>query len=180
MMSKDLKILFLLTSIACFVLLRIALTCIRQVGASEQHNNHVKDHLLLNTFIQKDVKLIDKMSLGAGALKVEGPVAQEGSLALEITMATKQASTTCSCHTERVQWNTYHNPYLPIRGWEEWEQNQLMAQAVDSNDLQRSEKQSKAELRYAITCQPLQPKWPPCTSLPAWGSTADSLALSQG
>ena len=34
------------------------------------------------------VKLIDKMSLGVGALKVEGPIAQKGSLALEVTMAT--------------------------------------------------------------------------------------------
>ena len=75
MMSKDLKILFLLISIAYFVLLRIALTCIRQEGACEQHNNNVKDPLLLNTIIQKDVKLINKMSSGAGALKVEGPVA---------------------------------------------------------------------------------------------------------
>ena len=38
------------------------------------------------------VKLIDKMSLGAGALKVEGPIAQKGSLTLKITMATKRAS----------------------------------------------------------------------------------------
>ena len=34
------------------------------------------------------------MSLGAGALKVEGPIAQKRSLALEVTMATKQAPTT--------------------------------------------------------------------------------------
>ena len=50
------------------------------------------------------------MSLGASALKMEGPVAQKGSIALEVTIAT---------------------------------------------------------LRYAITCQPLQTKKPPCTSLPA-------------
>ena len=50
------------------------------------------------------------MSSGASALKLEGPVAQKGSIALEVTMAT---------------------------------------------------------LRYAITCQPLQTKKPPCTSLPA-------------
>ena len=29
------------------------------------------------------------MSLGAGALKVERPIARKGSLALEVTMATK-------------------------------------------------------------------------------------------
>ena len=34
------------------------------------------------------IKLIDKMSLGAGALKVEGPIEQKGSIALEVTMAT--------------------------------------------------------------------------------------------
>ena len=35
--------------------------------------------------------LIDKMSLGAGALKEEGPIAWKGSVALEVTMATKPA-----------------------------------------------------------------------------------------
>ena len=40
------------------------------------------------------------MSLGAGALKVEGPIAQKGSLALEVTMATKRALTTQHRHTE--------------------------------------------------------------------------------
>ena len=34
------------------------------------------------------------MSLGASALKVEEPIAQKGSLALEVTMATKRAPTT--------------------------------------------------------------------------------------
>ena len=53
-------------------------------------------------------KLIDKMSLGAGALNVKRPVAQKGSIALEETMATKRAPTTRHRHTE---------PYLPIRGW---------------------------------------------------------------
>jgi len=62
-------------------------------------------------------KLIDKMSLGAGALNVKGPVAQKGSIALGVTMATKRAPTTRHRHTERVQWNNYHHPYLPIRGW---------------------------------------------------------------
>ena len=109
MMSKDLKCYY-------FVLLHIALTCIRQKSASEQYNNNLKDRLILNTIIQRDVKLVDKMSLGAGALKVEGPVAQEGRIALEITMATKQVPTTWHCHTERVHWSTFHNQYLPIRG----------------------------------------------------------------
>ena len=39
-------------------------------------------------------KLIDKMSLGAGAEKVEGPIVQKRSVALEATMATKRAPTT--------------------------------------------------------------------------------------
>lgn len=100
-------------------MLHIALTCIRQESAIEQHNNNLKDRLLLNTIIQRDVKLVDKMSLGVGALKVEGPVAEKGSIALEIT--------TWHCHTERVQGSTFHNRYLPIRGWEEWEQNQQIS-----------------------------------------------------
>ena len=40
------------------------------------------------------------MSLGAGAFKVEGPIAQKGSLALEVTMATKRAPTTQHRHTD--------------------------------------------------------------------------------
>ena len=62
-------------------------------------------------------KLIDKMSLGAGALNVKRPVAQKGSMALEEAMATKRAPTTRHRHTERVPWNNYHHPYLPIGGW---------------------------------------------------------------
>ena len=46
----------------------------------------------------------------------------KGSIALEVPMATKRVLTTQYCSTERVQWNTCHNPYLSIRGWEEWEQ----------------------------------------------------------
>ena len=62
-------------------------------------------------------------------------------------MGTKQAPTTQHRrHTERVQWNTYHNPYLHIRGWQEWEQNQQISQAVNSGDPQRSAKQSRAEI----------------------------------
>ena len=38
---------------------------------------------------QKKIKIINKMSLGAGALKVEGSIVREGSIVLEVTMATK-------------------------------------------------------------------------------------------
>ena len=48
------------------------------------------------------VKLIDEMSLGEDALKVEGPIAQKGSIALEVTMATKRVPTTRHRHTERI------------------------------------------------------------------------------
>ena len=92
------------------------------------------------------LKLI-QMSLGAGAYKMEGPIAQKGNFALEVTMANKRAPTTRHRHTERIQWNTYQNPYLPIRGWEKWEQNRQISQSVTSNDPQRSKaKQSKAEI----------------------------------
>ena len=37
---------------------------------------------------QKPCKLIDKVSLGAAGLKVEGPIMKKGSFALEVTMAT--------------------------------------------------------------------------------------------
>ena len=86
------------------------------------------------------------MRLEAGALKVKRLIAKKGSIALEVSMGTKQAPTTQHCHTERVQWNTYHNPYLPIRGWQKWEQNQQISQAVNSGDPQRSAKQSRAEI----------------------------------
>ena len=56
------------------------------------------------------------MHLEAGALKVKWLIAKKGSIALEASMGTKRAPTTQHRHTERVQWNTYHNPYLPIRG----------------------------------------------------------------
>ena len=94
------------------------------------------------------------MSLEVGALKVEWLIAWKGRIALEVTMTTKRVPTTQHGHTERAQWNTYRNPYVPIRGWEVWEQNQQISQAVNSGDPQRSAKQSKAELRYAISCQP--------------------------
>ena len=59
------------------------------------------------------------MSSWAGALKVEGSIAQEFNIASEVSMVTKWAPTTQHCHAEEVQWNTYHNPYLPMRGWKE-------------------------------------------------------------
>ena len=82
---------------------RVQPCCMRQESASEQHINIMKDHLLLNTIIQKDVKLINKMSSGAGTLKVEGPAAQEWGIAFKVTMATKRALATWYCHTEGVQ-----------------------------------------------------------------------------
>ena len=39
------------------------------------------------------------MSLGSGALNVKGPVAQKGSIALRVTMASKRAPTTRHRHT---------------------------------------------------------------------------------
>ena len=120
------------------------------------------------------------MNSGVGALKVEGPIVQKGSIALEVTMATKQP-TSQHHHTETVQWNTYHNPYLPIQEWEEWEQKPAgWSQVVNRNDRQRSAKQSRAEILYSITCKPLQTQWPSRKSPPAWGSTVDMLVLSQG
>ena len=91
-------------------------------------------------------QFINKMRLEAGALKVKRLIAKTGSIALEVSMGTKRAPTTQHCHTERVQWKTYHNPYLPIRGWQKWEQNQQISQAVNSGDPQRSAKQSRAEI----------------------------------
>ena len=74
----------------------------------------------IRMFLKSAANLIEKMSLGADVLKVEGPIVQKGSIALEVTMATKWAPTTWHRHTERIQWNdNYHNPYLPIyhRPW---------------------------------------------------------------
>ena len=77
------------------------------------------------------------MSLGAGASKVEGPIAQKGSLALEVTMATKRAPTTQHRHTEEKFSGilTTTHTYLS-RGREEWRQNRQISQSVTSNDLQ--------------------------------------------
>ena len=81
---------------------------------------------------------MDKMSLGAGASKVEGPIAQKGSLALEVTMATKRAPTTQHRHTEEKFSGilTTTHTYLISRGREEWGQNRQISQSVTSNDLQ--------------------------------------------
>ena len=83
------------------------------------------------------VKLIDKMSLRAGALKVEGPIAQKGSLASEVTMATKRAPTTQHRHTEEKFSGilTTTHTYLS-RGGGEWEQNRQISQSVTNNDPQ--------------------------------------------
>ena len=69
------------------------------------------------------------MSLGAGALKVKGPVAQKGSLALEVV--------TQHSHTEEKFSGilTTTHTYLS-RGREEWGQNLQLSQSVNTNDLQ--------------------------------------------
>ena len=69
------------------------------------------------------------MSLGGGALKVEGPIAQKWSLALEV--ATQHS------HTEEKFSGilTTTHTYLS-RGREEWEQNRQISQSVTRNDLQ--------------------------------------------
>ena len=84
------------------------------------------------------------MSLGAGALKVKGPVAQKGSVALEVG--------TQHSHTEEKFsgiFTTTHT-YLSRRR-EEQEQNRQLSQSVNSNDLQWS--QSKAKKSKAEICQ---------------------------
>ena len=116
------------------------------------------------------------MSLGAGALKVEGPIAQNGSVALEVTMATKRAPTTRHRHTERVQCN---NPYLPIRGREEWEKNQQISQGVNSNDPQRSASKAKPSRGMQSHVSPCRPSGRPSQACLPW-ATADPLALSRG
>ena len=89
------------------------------------------------------------MSCGAGALKVEGPVAQKGGNVLKVTMATKPAPTTGYRRTERVQWNTYHNAYLPIQGWEEWERKPA---DITGRELQWSGKISRAKQGRPEVC----------------------------
>ena len=88
------------------------------------------------------------MSSGVGALKVEGPIVQKGSIALEVTMATKQP-TSQHHQTETVQWNTYHNPYLPIQAWEEWKQKLANIAGCES---QWSTKISKAKQSWDTVC----------------------------
>ena len=97
------------------------------------------------------------MSCGAGALKVEGPVAQKGSNVLKVTMATKPAPTTGHRRTERVQCilTTTHT-YLFGDG-KSRSGNQQISQVVNYNDPERSAEQSKAELRYASTFKPCRP-----------------------
>jgi len=79
---------------------------------------------------------------------VEGPIAQKGSLALEVTIATKPAPTTQRRHTDQkfsgilTRTNT--------RGWEEWEQIRQISQSVTNKDPQRPQRkaeQSKAKLK---------------------------------
>ena len=48
------------------------------------------------------------MRSGAGALKVEGSIAQEFNIALVISMVTKRAPTTQHCHSEEVQEQQQH------------------------------------------------------------------------
>ena len=48
-------------------------------------------------------KLINNMSFGAGALKVEGPIVQKGSLAFEVTMATKRVQLSQSVNSNDLQ-----------------------------------------------------------------------------
>ena len=100
---------------------------------------------------------LDMISLGAGAFKVQcrRACSTKGSIALEVTMATKQAPTTQHHHPERVQWNTCNNPLdLPIQGWEEWEQKLA--------DISSHE--------FAIICKDQQSKATPVGTLhgPAW------------
>ena len=51
------------------------------------------------------IKPINKMHLGAGALKVEGPIVQKESIALEVTMAS-ECQPPGTVTLKRVQWNT--------------------------------------------------------------------------
>ena len=78
--------------------------------------------------------------------------------------------------TDIIQWIQVLNQMMRNLKWmTEVSKNQQISQVVNCNDLQRLAKQSKAELRYAITYNPLQTCGPFCRSLPAWGSTAELL-----
>ena len=73
---------------------------------------------------------------------------QKGSIALEVTVATKRL-TSQHHHMETVQWNTYHNPYLPIQEWEVWKQKPADIKHCEwqlSTKISKA-KQSTAEIR---------------------------------
>ena len=110
------------------------------------------------------------MRLGVGALKVEGPIAQKGSSAFQVTMATKRAPT--SRHRSLKEFSgilTTTDTYLSgggMSGSNTSRYHKLWIAMI------RKDQQSKADLRDAITYQPLQTRRPPHTSLPACDSTA--------
>ena len=52
------------------------------------------------------------MRSGAGALKVEGSIAQEFNIASEVSMVTKRAPTTQHCHSGEVQQQQHQMLYL--------------------------------------------------------------------
>ena len=83
-------------------------------------------------------------------------------------------------HTQKFQWNNYHNPYLPIRGGGEGAETGNEISFKNQIDPQRSAKQSRRSGVMDFTCKPLQTRGPPCTSLAACGSTADPLVMSRG
>ena len=71
------------------------------------------------------IKLIDKMSLRAGALKVEGPIEPKGSIALEVTMATNTVWNSL-CHGPDITRNE------PVSFWktERWRDIGLRTRSV--------------------------------------------------
>ena len=125
-------------------------------------------------------KLIDKMSLGAGALNVKRPVAQKGSIAWRKPWqpSERQPPGIVTLNEFRGIITTTHT-YLSGGGRSGTETTRYHRSWI-CNHPQRSAKQSKAKLKYAITCKPLQTWPPPRTSLPVWGSSADPLVLSRG
>ena len=65
-------------------------------------------------------------------------------------MATKQAPTTQHHHTERVQWNTCHNPLdLPIQGWEGWEEWEQKPADISSHEFEMICKDQKIKARQS-------------------------------
>ena len=91
------------------------------------------------------------MNLGAGALKVEGPIVQKESIALEVTMVTKWVPITRHRHTEKssVEYLTKPVLFIPIQGWEDWEQKPA---DITGHDLQWSAKMNKAKQSRAQIC----------------------------